>query len=208
MSESENPVVEEVAEDGAAPKRSFKKLIIIALVLLLAGGGGGGFYFWKSSQAVDETAETEEAPAKEKEEKKAKKKKAPEPEEEEEEEAAPKKPGSLKSALPKDEEVKKVIELPPFIVNLADTDNARYLRMTVSLGIGGEEGGEEEKPDQLFMTRVRNAMLAVLAEKTSEQILSAEGKAKLRKELLKAAQAASEEPEVEAIYITDFIVQL
>ena len=30
----------------------------------------------------------------------------------------------------------------------------------------------------------------------------------LRKELLKAAQAASEEPHVQAIYITDFIVQL
>lgn len=208
MSESENPVVEEVTEESAPPKRSFKKLIIIALVLLLAGGGGGGFYYWKSSQPVDENAETEEAPVKEKDEKKTKKKKAPEPEEDEEEAETPKKPGSLKSALPKDEEVKKVIELPPFIVNLADTDNARYLRMTVSLGVGGEEGGEEEKPDQLFMTRVRNAMLAVLAEKTSEEILSAEGKSKLRKELLKAAQAASEEPEVQAIYITDFIVQL
>lgn len=208
MSESENPVVEEVTEESAPPKRSFKKLIIIALVLVLAGGGGG-FYYWKSSHAVDENAETEESPAAEKkEEKKTKKKKAPEPEEDEEEAEAPKKPGSLKSALPKDEEVKKVIELPPFIVNLADTDNARYLRMTVSLGVGGEEGGEEEKPDQLFMTRVRNAMLAVLAEKTSDEILTAEGKSKLRKELLKAAQAASEEPEVEAIYITDFIVQL
>lgn len=209
MSEPENPVVEVATVESAPPKRSFKKLIIIALVLLLAGGGGGGFYFWKSSQAVDESAETEEAATTEKDEKKAKKKKKPAETEEEEEAEGPKKPGSLKSALPNDEEVKKVIELPPFIVNLADTDNSRYLRMTVSLGVGGEEGGgEKDKPDQLFMTRVRNAMLAVLAEKTSDEILTAEGKSKLRKELLKAAQAASEEPAVEAIYITDFIVQL
>ena len=51
-------------------------------------------------------------------------------------------------------------------------------------------------------------MLAVLSDKKSEEILSVEGKTKLRKELLQAAQAASENPEVKAIYITDFIVQL
>lgn len=78
--------------------------------------------------------------------------------------------------------------------------------MSVSLGVG--EGGESEKPDQLFITRVRNAMLSVLSDKSSEEILSMEGKAKLRKQLLKAAQAAADEPEVQAIYITDFIVQL
>jgi flagellar basal body-associated protein FliL len=79
--------------------------------------------------------------------------------------------------------------------------------MTVSLGIDGAEVAGE-KPDQLFTTRVRNALLAVLSEKKSDQILTVEGKNKLRKELLKAAQSASENPEVKAIYITDFIVQL
>jgi flagellar FliL protein len=66
----------------------------------------------------------------------------------------------------------------------------------------------EEKPGTLFTTRIRNAMLALLTTKTSEDVLTVEGKAKLRKELLRAARAASEEPKVEAIYITEFIVQL
>ena len=109
--------------------------------------------------------------------------------------------------LPDDADVTNVIELQPFIINLADTEQARYLRMTVSLGVGGAKDSKE-KPDQLFMTRVRNAMLAVLSNKKSEDVLSVEGKAKLRKELLSAAQAAAEEPEVQAVYITDFIVQL
>lgn len=211
MSEPEHaPAAEETAEEGAAPKKNFKKLILIVLVLLLGLGGAGYFFFGRSAEPTEEGEESEVAEAPEKKpEKKAKKKPAPEPEEEEEEEEGPKKKsGSLKGALPKDEDVTKVIELPPFIVNLADTENSRYLRMTVSLGVGGEEGGEAEKPDQLFMTRVRNAMLAVLADKKSDEILTTEGKGKLRKELLKAAQAASEEPHVTAIYITDFIVQL
>jgi flagellar FliL protein len=89
---------------------------------------------------------------------------------------------------------------------LSDTSDARYLRMTVSLGMGESE--TPEKPNPLFTTKVRNAMISVLTTKTSEQVLSADGKAALRKELLEAARSVSDEPQVIAIYITDFIVQL
>lgn len=194
--------VTETTESEAPAKQGSKKfLIIIVLAVVLLGGGGAGAYFFLFS--AKSAAGSEEATKG----KSTKKAKAAD-EEDTADDTSSKKSGSVKSALPKDEEVKKIIELQPFIVNLADENEARYLRLTVSLGIGGAEGGGEEKPDQLFVTRVRNAMLAVLSEKKSEDILSNEGKAKLRKELLKAAQAASEEPEVKAIYITDFIVQL
>ena len=116
----------------------------------------------------------------------------------------------LELSLPDDGDVKQVIELQPFIINLADEGEARYLRMTVSLGLdGGEGGGEgESKPDTLMTTKVRSAMISVLTTKHSDEILSVEGKALLRKELLRAARAVVKEPEVHAIYITDFIVQL
>lgn len=210
----------EKATTEAAPKKGGSKLIIIiALVVVLLGGAGGGFFYWRSSTAAAATPEKDPKAAK-----KAKEKKAADDEEAIEEEK-PEKSGEktekgdantekksssaalLKESLPEDENVKQVIELQPFIVNLADAEDARYLRLTVSLGVGGEEG-KAEKPDTLFTTRVRNAMLAVLAQKKSDDVLSVEGKVKLRKELLKAAQAVSTEPEVEAIYITDFIVQL
>jgi len=203
MSETEN---EKLATENApeVKKGGKKKFIMIGLILFLLGGSaGGGFYYWRSTVAAN--AATEE-PA---DGKKPKGKKNVDGEEGESETAKkePKKPGDpLSNALPDDEDVKTIIELQPFIVNLADTEQARYLRMTVSLGIDSES--EEEKPDQLFTTRVRNAMLAVLSDKRSEDILTVDGKAKLRAELLKAAQSASAEPEVIAIYITDFIVQL
>jgi flagellar protein FliL len=204
MSQTVNDKSTENAPEEA--KGGKKKLIIIGLVLVLLGGSGGGFYYWRTVSAADADTAEETADGK-----KPKGKKNAESDEEGEHDKAGKKEKKagdpLSNALPDDEEVTKIIELPPFIVNLADTEQARYLRMTVSLGVGGEEGGEE-KPDTLFMTRVRNAMLAVLSDKKSEEILTVGGKAKLRSELLNAAQAASEEPEVEAIYITDFIVQL
>lgn len=201
MSEIEKETVVNSPETPTEKKKGGKKFILIGLVLvLLLGGGGAGFYFWRiaGTQAA-------EGPDKKAGEKKASNKKADAESDSENDTKTSKKSGAVDSAIPEDEEVKHIVELPPFIVNLADTEQARYLRMTVSLGVAGEES---EKPDQLFITRVRNAMLAVLSEKSSDQILTAEGKAKLRKELLQAAKAASSEPEVKAIYITDFIVQL
>jgi flagellar FliL protein len=103
-------------------------------------------------------------------------------------------------------EVKGIVDLPPFIVNLADNESARYLRMTVSLGVAGNE--KSEKPDPVFSTKARNAILAVISSKRSEEILTAEGKDALRKEILTAAQSVSKEPHVAEIYITEFIVQL
>jgi flagellar protein FliL len=201
MSDTLNETSTENTPEGK--KGGKKKLIIIALILVLLGGSvGGGVYYWRTASAAEPAEETADG-------KKPKGKKNADGEEGENEIAKkePKKPGDpLSNALPDDEDVTNIIELQPFIVNLADTEQARYLRMTISLGVAGE--GEEEKPDQLFITRVRNAMLSVLSDKRSEDILTVDGKSKLRTELLKAAKAASEEPEVKAIYITDFIVQL
>ena len=198
---------------GSEPaKKSGKKLIIIAiLAIVLLGAAGGGFYYWRASSvaAAENTEKNGKKPRSKKEAEPAKDEEAKADKSDKTDKSAEKsgEPDSLKDALPDDAEVTNIIELQPFIINLADTEQARYLRMTVSLGIGGAKDSKE-KPDQLFMTRVRNAMLAVLSNKKSDEVLSTEGKAKLRKELLSAAQAASEEPEVHAVYITDFIVQL
>ncbi len=184
MAETEIDSIE--LDESTKPKKKGKKLLlIVGLLIVLLIGGGGGFYFW--SRATHVQAKGAETGHKE-------------------EKHAAKKEDGEKFSLPEDGEVKSVVELPPFIVNLADAEQARYLRLTVSVGIG-DEGGEE-KPDSLFLTRVKNAMLSVLTTKTSNDVLTVEGKQKLRQELLQAAQAASEEPKVEAIYITDFIVQL
>jgi flagellar FliL protein len=209
---SDAAATENSAGKADGPKKKGMLIpIIIVVVVLLAGGGGGYFYMQRSKAA--EGAEEGEKPAGEKGKAKGKAKaeeadEEPAADEEEgAEEDAPVKKSSTRLTLPDDSKVKHIIELQPYIVNLADTDEPRYLRLAVSLGVGGEEGAEE-KPSPLFTTRVRNAMLAVLTSRTSGEVLSDAGKAKLRRDLLRAARAASEEPRVEAVYITEFIVQL
>lgn len=201
MPEPSTPVSPPDQVPTAVSQKRRKKLlpVIILATLLVVSGGAGAFYFQRAGAAGKSQAERKKAQA------------ARVAEEEEDAETTAREEtggDSRKVELSDDSAVEQVVELPPFIVNLADKDAARYLRLTVSLGINdsGDEGGE--KPGPLFTTRVRNAMLGVLTTKTSEEVLSTEGKAALAKELRRAARAASTEPRVEAIYITDFIVQL
>ncbi len=224
--------VPEVSAVTAAPAKKSKLLLIIILVVVLAvGGGAAWFFFFQSDEDAEEEAADEE-PVKEKSEhKEAKSKKKTkkatvkekkeeeahdEEEEDEEEEEHVEEPKLSKEGVsnakavsllvPKDKEVTKIVELQPFVLNLADKDENRFLRLTLSLGLGGE-GEEAEKPDPLFITRARNALLAVLMTKTSSDVLTIEGKVVLRKEMLRAVQRASKEPHVKALYITELIVQ-
>lgn len=210
------------ANSEAPAKKSKTLLIIILLLLLVACGGAGGFFFLRaraatapgkskdknakkqSSKDDEEEADKEASDEKQSDEKHADEKSSSHSDEKENDKKGSKQ--SLDLSLPDDSDVKQVVELQPFIINLADEGEARYLRMTVSLGLGENEG--ESKPDPLMTTKVRNAMITVLTSKRSEEILTVAGKTALRKELLKAARAAVKEPEVHAIYITDFIVQL
>lgn len=161
-------------QEAAPKKKSGKLMLIIILVVVLGAGGGAGFYFGKVRAAAPAGATAEN------------------------------KEKDSKDHAGGDADVKHVIELAPFIVNLNDPNESRYLRMTISLGVDEAD----EKVDPLYTTKIRNAILATVGNKTSEEILTTEGKAKLREEILHAAQSAAQKPEVLAIYITDFIVQM
>lgn len=228
MSNAAPAAITATATPAEKPAKKSRKLLFIvaALILVLAVGGGGGFYFLRAKTAAKEEAAKKSKAAKKnkEEEESASEEETSEDEKSDGEHAKDKhdeatskeesakgekpeaKSKSLKSLLPDDEEVKQIVELQPFVINLADTDEPRYLRLTVSIGVGGE--GKEEKPDPVFTTRVRNALLAVLTTKKSTDVLTVEGKAALRRELLKIAQASVEEPHIQAIYITEFIVQM
>ncbi len=202
------------ADAAPVKKAKLKKIIVLLLAVVLIGGAaGGGFYYWRSAKAAaankDDSAKSKKNKSKKESDKTVEEESEDEPDEKENstKKETSKETNILKASLPDDKDVKRIVELQPFIVNLADSDQARYLRMTISLGVGGGES-VSEKPDQVFNSRVRNAILAVLSVKKSDDVLSTEGKAKLRKEILQAAQAVSTEPEVEAVYITEFIVQL
>jgi flagellar protein FliL len=204
MAETSKTSEEEPASAAPVKKKKGKLVWLITLIIVLAAGGAGGYFFLSRNAAKAKAASQ-----------KGKKKEPPpspgedEPAEDQSDDKGKKgqdnhKADQLAAMLPEDEEVKRVIEVPPFVLNLADPEESRFLRLTLSIGVADANG---EKTDPVYLTRVRNAVLAVLMTKSSTDILSVKGKTTLRKELLDAIQAAAKEPPVQAVYITEMLVQ-
>jgi flagellar protein FliL len=158
--------------EGEAPKKGPKKLIIIiaAVVLLLVLGGGGAFFIMKKK-----AAEAEAAAASADEEdggdgaKPAKEAKKPEH-------------GKGDHATPP-----AFVPLEPFIVNLSDRDSERFAQVGITLQVEDPHMADEMKA---YMPAIRNAILLILSHKSSEELLSAEGKQKLAQEIRRESARA------------------
>ena len=74
------------------------------------------------------------------------------------------------------------VPLDPFVVNLADRDGERYAQVGLTLEVDDPKFGDEMKN---YMPAVRNAILMILAHKTSQQLLSREGKEALAEEIMR-----------------------
>lgn len=182
------------AEGEAAPKSKKKLIIIIAVAVLLLGGGGAFFLMGGSSE--EEHVEEEH------------------------------------------EEVKRIetADLGNFIVNLSETSSFLKTHVVIEYDAalvekqtmgeeggkggggghgGGASGGGEAKEGGLpehFKKRenaIKDAIIRVLSAKKAEDMLTAEGKDRLKDELLEAINEAVglEEPTVSGIFFTEFIIQ-
>ncbi len=159
--------------EGEAPKKGPKKLIIIiaVAVLVLLLGGGGAAYFIMKKKSHDAAAEGDgEAVA--------------------EEVKKPEKPHRDPKHPP------TFVPLDPFVVNLADKDTERYAQVGISLQVDDPKIADEMKA---YMPAIKDSIILILSHKTSEELLSLEGKQKMAEEIQRAAARAMgyevEEPE-------------
>jgi len=142
-----------------APKKGNKKLIIIiAAVLLLVLGGGGAFAYIQKQKAAAAAAAGDD----------------------EEEGDAPAPHAEAKKHDSKHPPT--FVPLEPFVVNLADKEADRFAQVGVTLEVEDAKFAEELKA---YMPAIRNGILMVLAHKTSQELLSQEGKIALQKEILR-----------------------
>jgi flagellar FliL protein len=108
-----------------------------------------------------------------------------------------------------------VVALPTFTVNLADKDAPRYLRTTVSLLIddvekaatlSGGEGEHKAAGEPVRIAMARSAILELLTTKTAEELMTADGKSALKKEIAERASKAFHF-KVNDVLIAEFVVQ-
>jgi flagellar protein FliL len=104
---------------------------------------------------------------------------------------------------------KYLVHLEGFTVNLADPEETHFLRVTMDLGIDRlPEGVDKEKASvALPVGRIRDAILSVLTTGKADVLLTAEGKAALKRSLVDALNHAVPELGVREVYFTEFLVQ-
>jgi flagellar FliL protein len=106
----------------------------------------------------------------------------------------------------KDKGMTVAIPLESFIVNLMDTSGLgkRYLKVTIVLEVGGEEGRnivERHEP------QLRDTILLLLSGQLFNEISTLEGKLELKQALLSRINQVLGGGAVHRIYFTEFVVQ-
>lgn len=107
--------------------------------------------------------------------------------------------------------VNAVLPLEEFTVNLADPEEGRFLRVTMSLGVDGKlpppPKTDSSPSNPVSAAAIRDTILSILTQCKSDELLTADGKAKLKADLLRALDENVPELQAREIYFTEFLVQ-
>ena len=150
------------AVDAPVTRRPKKKLIVIGAVVLAlvlaVGAGAVVFLKQRAAHAAAAAAAEEDAASAET--------------------ATPGTPGAAVKGAP------FYLPLDPFIVNLADREADRYAQIGITFEVENSTTGDQIKA---YMPAIRNAVLMILANKTSKDLLNREGKEQLALEIQREA---------------------
>ncbi len=107
-------------------------------------------------------------------------------------------------------QVNEVFEIRPFVINLADPDGIHYLRLGIGLGVFNPKPGSPVIDKDILLPKLKDYLLTVVGRKTLSEIVSPEGRVKLKREILKGTSRllpSSKGVKVLEVYLTEFIVQ-
>lgn len=112
--------------------------------------------------------------------------------------------GSAPQAPTESTEIGETFPIDTFIVNLANPLGKRYLRVSMQLEMDSSGlAGELERR----MPQLRDAILTILSSKTFEDISTAQGKLRLRSEIVSRLNAFLTSGSIRKVYFTEFVVQ-
>lgn len=100
-----------------------------------------------------------------------------------------------------------MINFDPFVVNLADPGGQRFLRVTFGLVVEGEETAKHFEEDEVVRLKVRSAVIELLSQQMAAHLVTADGKAELKKALIEHAAHNSEHLKINDVLFSEFIVQ-
>lgn len=96
------------------------------------------------------------------------------------------------------------LALEPFVVNLADPTGKRYLKVQIELELNNLpalESAQREVP------KLRDTVIMMMTSLSFEEVMTPEGKIRIRDELLERFNMVLRPQRVRNIYFTEFVVQ-
>jgi len=106
-----------------------------------------------------------------------------------------------------------VLPLESFTVNLADPEDGRFLRVTLSLGVEGQIPGstktEIKAPESgaVSIATIRDSIISVLSQCKSAELLTPAGKSKLKMDIIDSLSRDVPALEARDVYFVEFLVQ-
>ncbi|ABB33315.1 flagellar basal body-associated protein FliL [Geobacter metallireducens RCH3] len=97
-----------------------------------------------------------------------------------------------------------IFPMEPFIVNIYDGQELRYLRVKVEFETASADA---KKEIELRQAPLRDAILVLLTTKTLQDVQDLQGKNQLRDEIMVAVNKILPPGKVSKVYFTDFVVQ-
>ena len=103
-------------------------------------------------------------------------------------------------------EVKDIISLEPFLVNLADSDDIRFLRAEFKLGMA-ELVKTPLESNSKEIAMIRDSIIRLLKSKTSDEINASEGTDTLCEEIRVIVNEHFTQNRVAKVLIGDYVIQ-
>lgn len=100
-----------------------------------------------------------------------------------------------------------VLPLEPILVNLSGGGTQAFLRTSMSLMLTQPERAREIQASDVDRTRLRAAIVELLAGRTAESLATPEGRTDLKRAITKRAGATLTNAAVTDVLFTDFVVQ-
>ena len=99
-----------------------------------------------------------------------------------------------------------VYGLEPFVVNIRDNSDIRYLKIKVEFDVVSE--GKEVKAElDPYLPKIRDSILMLLTSKSLQDVQDIPGKNRLRQEIMSTACRIYPRGKVSQVFFTDFVVQ-
>ena len=182
-------MAEEETKEEEQPKEKKSSnllMIIIIVVLLLIIIIGGVLFFVLSGDDEEDVAQAPQA---------------------KEKTVSKQKPRGSSAVLDETRQLNEIGVLYPldtFTVNLKSDSGRRYLKVTMSLELEGEELSMELDAKTAVL---RDRIIRILSSKTLEEISSKKGKQKVSQQIMDTLNAMISDGTIKGIYFTEFVIQ-